>query len=599
MICRKREDHDFHWAKFGGFLLAATLMTGVFGSQIGSRLASSIGCGLDGVNDCMVIKGEVGVFGGTLVISQRSEPKTLNPLIAIDSSSREIIGLITADLIHIDRYTQLPEPGLAMSWTTSSDRRRYTLHLRRGLRFSDGHPFDADDVMFSFQCYLDENVHSPQRDLLVISGVPLSLRKVDQLTVVFSLAQPYAAAERLFDGFAILPRHILQQSYTQKKMAGAWGLSTPPEQIAGLGPFRLKQYVPGQRVVLERNPYYWKQDRNLRTLPYLDKIESLFAGSADAQAMRFDAGETDVISRLDAADFAVLEKDQKKRGFHLYDLGPGLEYNFLFFNENVVPAGEWPSLAQKQTWFSDTAFRQAVSSAIDRDSLVRLAYRGRAQPLSVQVTAGNKLWVNPNIPRPSRSPDLARRFLRKAGFSWNADGSLIGPNGTPVTFSLAFNAGKPAPGQMAVLIQQDLKSIGIRVTLDPLEFHTFLDRIFTSFKYEAAIMGLADGDADPNPELNVLSSNGSDHVWSLKPSSLPPWQREIDKLMQEQLTAPNYQVRKRIYDRVQEILWQNVPVICLVSPDILVGAKDRVGNFRPATLNNYTLWNAEQLFVRQ
>ncbi|MDQ2712268.1 MAG: ABC transporter substrate-binding protein [Acidobacteriota bacterium] len=579
--------------------MAAWLMVSIFGPQSRSHLESNAGCDPAGVNDCMKTRGEVGVFGGTLVISQRSEPKTLNPLIANDGSSREIIGLFTADLIHINRYTQLPEPALAMSWTTSVDRRRYTLQLRRGLRFSDGHPFDADDVIFSFQCYLDEKVHSPQRDLLVISGVPISLRKIDQSTVVFTLAQPYAAAERLFDSFAILPRHLLEQSYSQKKLAGAWGLTTPPEQIAGLGPFRLKQYVPGQRIVLERNPYYWKKDLNLRTLPYLAKIETLFAGSGDAEAMRFDAGDTDVISRLDAADFAVLEKDQRQRGFHLYDLGPGLEYDFLFFNENALPPGTWPSLEQKQSWFSETAFRQAISNAIDRDSLVRLAYRGRAQPLSVPVSAGNRLWVDHKIPPPSRSSDQARRLLRSAGFSWNADGSLVGPNGTLVTFSLAFNAGKPAPAQMAVLIQQDLKALGIRVALDPLEFHTLLDRVFTSFKYEAAIIGLADGDSDPNPELNVLSSNGSDHVWSLKPGNLPPWQREIDKLMQEQLYAPNYQVRKSIYDRVQELLWKNVPVICLISPDILVGAKDKVGNFRPAILSNSTLWNAEQLFVRQ
>jgi peptide/nickel transport system substrate-binding protein len=404
----------------------------------------------------------------------------------------------------------------------------------------------------------------------------------------------------LFDSIAILPRHLLQQSYFQGTLASVWGLNTPPDQIAGLGPFRLKGYVPGEHIVLERNPYYWKKDTRGQTLPYLDRIESIFVANSGAEAMRFEAGETDIIDRLDAADFAVLEKDQPRGRFHVYDLGPGLEYDFLFFNQNTVPPGAWPSLASEQSWFLQTGFRQAISSALDRESIVRLAYRGRARPLSVQVTAGNKIWVDERIPPPSRSLERSRELLRHIGFSWSSSGSLVSARGTPVTFSISYNAGKPEQAQMAGLIQQDLKELGMAATLDGLEFHTFLDRIFTNFKYESAIMGLEDGDSDPNSELNVLSSKGSAHVWSLqslKPP--PPWQREIDRLMQEQLIASNYQKRKQIFDRVQEKLWENVPVICLISPDILVGAKDRIGNFRPSILSSHTLWNADQLFIRQ
>src|SRR5713226_8129672 len=110
------------------------------------------------------VDGEVGRYGGRLVIGQRSEPKTLNPVTATDAVSREVIGRFTADLITINRGTQQTEPGLAKSWTTSADGRTFTLKLRKGIRFSDGHPFDADDVIFSFTVYLDETVNSPQRD---------------------------------------------------------------------------------------------------------------------------------------------------------------------------------------------------------------------------------------------------------------------------------------------------------------------------------------------------------------------------------------------------------------------------------------------------
>src|ERR1041385_1136448 len=206
------------------------------------------------------VDGEVGRYGGRLVVGQRSEPKTLNPVTATDAISREVIGRCNADLISINRISQKTEPGLAQSWKTSPDGRVFTLKLRKGLHFSDGHPFDADDVMFSFSLYLDEAVGSPQRDLLIIDGKPLMVTKSDQYTVRFTLPRPYAAAERLFDGLAMLPKHLLEKPYREGKFDQTWDLNTPASEIAGLGPFRVKQYVAGQRIVLERNPYYWKVD---------------------------------------------------------------------------------------------------------------------------------------------------------------------------------------------------------------------------------------------------------------------------------------------------------------------------------------------------
>jgi peptide/nickel transport system substrate-binding protein len=248
---------------------------------------------------------EAGRPGGRLVYAVRSEPKTLNPVTAVDVVSREVVGRLQADLIHIDRQTQRAGSALAKSWTVSPDGLHYTLLLRRGLRFSDGHPFDADDVLFTFRCYLDERNASPQRDLLVIGGKPVGLRKLDAFRVAFDLAQPYAAAERLFDSLAILPRHLLEKAQDEGRLGGAWGLSTPPSEIAGLGAFRLKSYVPGERIVLERNPYYWKVDSAGRPLPYLDELVFLLVPSDDAQVVRFKAGETDVISRLSAPNFDV------------------------------------------------------------------------------------------------------------------------------------------------------------------------------------------------------------------------------------------------------------------------------------------------------
>src|ERR1017187_5478915 len=109
-------------------------------------------------------------------------------------------------------------------------------------------------------------------------------------------------------------------------------LSSPASQIAGLGPFRLKEYVAGQRITLERNPYYWKVDQAGTQLPYLSELVFLFAGSEDNQVLRFQAGESDIINRVGARNFAVLEKDRERRGYQLVNAGASMEYNFLFFN---------------------------------------------------------------------------------------------------------------------------------------------------------------------------------------------------------------------------------------------------------------------------
>ena len=547
----------------------------------------------------MVTTSPVGHAGGRLVFALRSEPKTLNPVLAEDAASQDVIRCLTSDLIDINRATQKTEPALAKSWKVSPDGKQYTLHLRRGIRFSDGQPLTADDVVFSFQLYLDEKIDSPQRDLLVVGGKPIAVEKMDSETVRFTLAQPYAAADRLFDGFAILPQHLLESAYRGGTFSQALSVSMQPSQFAGLGPFRLKEYVPGERIVLERNPYYWKEDRSGNRLPYLNEIVFLFVASEDAEAIRFQAGDTDILDRLSSENFAVLEKQHAARHYHLDDLGPGLEYNFLFFNLNDLGAKASPDLARKQCWFEDARFRQAVSAAIDREAIVRLAYNGRATPIWTQVTPGNKLWIDSNIPRAPRSIDRARELLKTAGFSWKGDGTLVDAKGSPVEFSILTSSSNAQRVKIATLIQDDLSHLGMNVHVVSLEFHAMVDRLLHSHDYEAAVMGLASGDADPTAEMNVWMSNGDTHLWhpnETKPAS--PWEAEIDRLMQQQLVTLDYAKRKRLYDRVQEIVDQNMPVICLVSPDILVGASDRVGNFQPAILSPYTLWNVDQLYAR-
>ena len=584
-----------------GWVIKTMALAATLGCALSIRSVASFPIQANPSEELLRVSGDIGRPGGRIVIALRSEPKTLNPLISPDATSREVISTMQADLVHINRATQLTEPALAKSWKVSADGLQYTLTLRHGLKFSDGQPMDIEDVLFTFRVYLDETVHATQRDLLIVGGKPIEVSKVNAQTVAFTLAKPYGVGERLFDGLAILPRHLLETAYKEGKLAQVGGLRTPTSQWAGLGAFRLKEYVAGQRLILERNPYYWKTDEQGNRLPYLDEIVFLFVPSADAQVLRFQSGETDMISRLGAENFSVLSR--QARDYTMADAGPGLEYNFLFFNLNALGEKAAAEMPRKQSWFRSEKFRQAVSLAIDREGIVRLVYRGRGAALWGPVTPGNPQWVDAGIAHPARSLDKSRQLLAEADFrlgkSENGEPQLVDRDARPVEFSIITSASNADRAKMAALIQDDLKQLGMRVQVVPLELRSLIDRITQTKDYDACVLGIASFDADPNSDLNVWLSSGGMHLWN--PEQKHPatdWEAEIDRLMEQQLTTTGAAQRKKLYDRVQEILAERQPMIFLASPNVLVGAKKSIGNFHPAVVEPYVLWNVDQLYQR-
>ncbi len=535
--------------------------------------------------------------GGRLVLDLRAEPQSFNPVLASDRVSRTIIRRLMADLIHIDRQTQETVPALAHRISASEDGKSFELELREGLRFSDGEPLTAEDVLFSFEVYLDPAMGSPNRDLLLIDGEPVRVTRSGERGIRFELAEPYAVGDRLFDSLAILPRHRLEKPYRAGRLAETWGLGTPAEEIVGLGPFRLRRYVPGERIELERNPHYWKRDEHGERLPYLDELVFRFVPNGDAQVVRFEAGETHMIHGLSAESFDRLARRPEPRGYVLRDVGPQLRYEILVLNQNPLEGRDLPEIEARQKWFRNDDFRQALSAAVDRDSMVRLIYRGRATPIAAPLTRANKLWHNAELPPPERSVETSRTLLRNAGFDWSPGGLLVDPNGRPVRFSIATSSSNQQRQKMAAILQEDLRQIGIEVTIVTLEFRALVDRVVNTFEYDAAILGLGGGDVDPNGEMNVWLSTGSNHLWHLgqtRPAT--PWEEEIDSLMTRQLIELHRPTRKAMYDRVQALVAHHVPFVFLVSPNLLVGAHRDLGHFDPAVLDHSTLWNVEHLY---
>jgi len=530
--------------------------------------------------------------GGTLVVAQTSEPKTFNPATAADQPTRDVLSVMSADLVHINRQTLEPELALARRCDISPDSRHYTITLREGLRFSDGVPLTADDVAFTFAVYADPRVNSPQRDLLLIGGTPITAVKIDPVTVRFDLPAPYAPGARLFDSFWILPKHKLERSFVDGTFAQAWTTGAAAGSFATAGAFRLKQYIPGQRVVLERNPYYWKKDEFGKALPYLDRLEIAFVADQNAQLLRLLAHEVSAAGRLRPDDFSRLAAAPF---LNAPDAGAGFECNFLFFN--------WDASSPSAPWFRSLRFRQAVAHAIDRDAIVRLVYRGLGSPISSQVTPGNRLWRTRALTDYSYDPARAGALLREGGFRRNDAGALTDATGRPVEFSLMVSASNLPRRKMATLIQEDLAQVGIRVRVEPIEFGALLDAVLKTRRFEAAIWGIASGDADPNNEANVWTSRGTLHVWNMSASTdtpwLEPWEREVDRLMHVQMTTTTFAERKAAYDQVQQLVTANLPMIFLASPHVLAAAARELGNFEPATLEPVLLWNADRWFWKQ
>lgn len=539
--------------------------------------------------------------GGRIAISKSAGPRTFNRLLSFDDQTSAITDCLMGHLIRINRQTQQPEPELARSWKVSPDSKTVTFALRRDLKFSDGRAFTADDVLFTFQVINDPKIVTAVSDQFGFDGVRVQVQKQDDFTAVFTFPAPYAGAIRIFDGIPILPRHVLEQSWREGNFEQAWSLATPPDRCVGLGPFKLKAYVASQRVVLARNEHYWKTDAAGRRLPYLDEIVFNIDPDRNTQLLKFQKGETDLLSPVIADDAPSLVALEQQGRVNLFNLGPGMIREIFWFNLNdgKSPATGRPFVDPiKLRWFRNVKFRQAVSHAIDREAIVKLAFAGKASPQWAFLSSGDKLWFNPAVRKYPRDLVRAKSLLADAGFRFLPDQKvLLDSQGRPVTFTLMTNAGNAIRQKISAIIQDDLTQIGIKVTIAPIESRAMLARINESFNYEAGLLAIVSGDSDPSSHTNILSSHGPSHWWhprQTRPATA--WEAQLDELVNRQRTTLNPTTRKKLFDDAQAIMAEQQPLIFLASRHLLVAAKTDIGNFKPALLPDFVLWNCEELY---
>lgn len=549
---------------------------------------------------------EVGVRGGRLVMPLFGDPKTFNPITANETSSLDLIYLMFDGLVKKDHSTQELKPGLAESWSVEPDQKTWTFKLRRGLRWSDGHPLTADDVVFTFnEAVYNKAIPNVQADVLRVDGKDFAVSKVDDLTVRVVTPTVFAPFLEFFgDSVKIVPRHKLAAAVAEKRFESAYGVGTPPQELVCTGPFRLREFKPGELALLERNPYYWSVDSKGNQLPYLDNLVVVTLMDQNAISLRFLAGEVHVQEFVRPEEAARYRKEAAGGAFRFHEMGVSSKRDMIFFNQNTGTTKEGKPIVDpvKLKWFRQSKFRQAIAYAIDREALVKSTLSGEGSAQFGFVTGNNKNWFNPNVAQYPYDLKKARALLREIGIEdRNGDGVLEDAEGHPIEFTLNTNAGNSRREKGAILVQQDLKTLGIKVLFRPLEFNTLISKIDSTFDFECIFLGLVAESPDPASAMNVLRSSGFSHQWfprQTAPST--PWEARIDTLMNEQLKTLDIPARKAMFDEVQSILADEVPVIYTASMNAFAASKPEVRNVRPATFINISLtWNIEELYLKK
>ncbi len=531
--------------------------------------------------------------GETLVASIRGEPRSFNRYTARDLTTVVITFLTQAGLVRIDHTTNRLEPELAESWELLPDHLTYRLKLRPGLRFSDGEPFSSDDVVFSFRAIYDKHGDSVLAETLQVRGEPLIVVAENATTVTIRFPSPFGPGLRLLDGVPMLPRHRLEPSLVRGQFGSAWRAATPPSEIAGLGPFLLRRYDPGERLVFDRNPLYWRREGG-RRLPAVDHVVLEVVPDQAAEQLQLETGAIDLTqSELRPSDYAALRRAADRGRMTLTELGLGLDGDLFWFNLTSAKAKD-----ARSRWLQHPAFRRAVAHAVNRDTFVDVVYFGAAVPGYTVVSPGNKEW-HTDTPAPRYDVGEAKRLLASLSLSdRTADGTLHDREGVPVRFTLLTQKGNTSLERGAAVIRDSLAPLGIRVDVVELEVGALVQHLMKG-DYDAAYFRLVTTDGDPALNLDFWLSSGSAHVWNPEqPHPSTEWEQRIDALMEQLSTTLDPPRRHELFADVQRIMAREMPALCFAFPRLWVAMGSRVTHATPAAFRPPVLWNPAVISMR-
>ena len=536
--------------------------------------------------------------GGQVIASVRTEPQSFSWYTQHDGTTDLVTFLTQARLVRVDRTTGEVEAWLAESWTRSNDGLKYTIKLRPNVTFADGHPFTADDVVFSFAAAYAPNGGGPvMGGDMMVGGKPLLVAASDPATVVITFPLPFAPGLRLLDNLPMLPKHRLEGALKSGTFANAWGLSTPVSEITGLGPYVLTDYLPGQRMIFSRNDRYFRKDADGTQLPHLDRVIVEIVPDQNGQLLRMETAQTDMMSsEARPEDYASLKRAADAGRLQLLDLGGALDPDSFWINLKPGAFAGDP----RASWLQSEELRKAISLGVNRKTFADTVFLGAGVPVWGPITPSNKKWYSPDLPQTPHDPAQARQLLASVGLTdRNGDGTLEDSSGRPARFTITTQKGQTAVERGAQVIRDELKNIGLTVDIAALEGNTAV-RSFMTGAYEAGYFHVGMTDTDPGLQLEYWLSGGGFHIWDLgQKAPATPWEKEIDGLMAKQTATFDEAERKKIFDEVQKIFAEHLPVMNFAAPRIFVPASSRVTGLKPALLRPQLLWSPDTLAVKQ
>jgi peptide/nickel transport system substrate-binding protein len=535
--------------------------------------------------------------GGQIVGSIRGEPRTFNRLVDRGQTSELMAMLLHGRLVRVHRETFELEPWLAERWESSPDGRTHTFYLRQGVTWSDGTPFTSADVLFSLQAVYDPKVQSVAAAPLTVAGQPMRASAPDANTVVIRFAAPSGPGVRLLDSLIIVPKHKLESRLAAGTLGQAWDTKTAPGDIVGLGPFTLREYQPGQRVIFERNPRYWRRDADGEELPYLDRVVLEIVPDQNAELLRLQSGDIDLTqSELRSEDYVPVRRSEQENRLRMIELGVTPDTDAFWFCLKPEAKKNDPRFAFVQR----REFRQAISHAVDREAFAETVFLGAAVPVWGPITQGNTFWFWPDVPRYAPSDDKARELLRGLGLEdRNGNGIVEDARGTEARFTVITQQGLGSYERGTMVLREELGRIGIALDIAPLEFGAMLKRMLAC-DYDAVYMRPLFTDLDPAMNLDFWLSSGDAHFWNIgQRTPATEWERRIDTVMLEQAASTDPERRRMLFRDVQQILAENLPVLYFAAPRMYYAHSTRVVGVRPSVLRPPALWNADSLSVMQ
>lgn len=543
----------------------------------------------------------IGKFGGTFVSSTIGEgPKTFNPFNTKDNISAQMSEIMYDGLVTTNPVTGETIPKLAKSFSVNG--KEYIVNLRHGLKWSDGKPITADDVVFTWQNIIFDGFgNTSTRDSVMIDGKLPTVEKIDDYTVKFVTPEPFAPFLRMLSS-PIAPKHIFQPAVNRGReyFDGFLSTNTNPKEFVTSGAFRLKEYVPAQRVVFERNPNYYEINKDGKKLPYLDKLVYLIVGDINNQVLKFEGGELDEIS-LQGANVARFKEMEKHSDFTVFNIGPdtGTMYLSMNMNNRKDEKGKYYVEPKKQVWFQDKNFRQAVDYALDRKNMVFNIANGLGYPLFTPETL-NSIFLNKNLKPYDKNIEKSKELLKKSGFTWDKAGHLIDRFGNHVEFDLYTNAGNTEREAIGVMVKQDLEDLGMKVNFKPIEFNSLVNKLMASLDWDMVIMGFTGSPLEPNGGKNVWLSDGTLHIFNqrLERDANSPryaFEKRIDYLYTQGALATKFEDRKKYYDEYQAIVYDEKPLIYIYSPIRIVALRNKFKNIYPTSLGGVT-HNIEEIY---